>query len=180
MKSKTNAMIEPIIKPSQGNGAYHGEEWLMTGSLLTKYEFDKAFKLAKHLEYVPIEDFWNDVSIAVMPDKKTPNAKQEVSVSNLVLSQLQLICDAFQKSGDPFLEMFISEFESKIDSAASHPFIYPGCSNYPSNEKIKSVRYILCGVYKIVYQANKYFVNIAFITHGSRCKKLLKDNFQNW
>ncbi len=173
-------MTETIIKAVQGNKSYHGEEWLMTGGLLTKYEFDKVFKLAKHLGYVHFDEFWNQVSISVMSEKKGANLKQEVSVSNLVNEQLQLIAEAFQKSGDPKLEEFISEFESKLESAAAHPFIYPGCMNYPSNEKIKSVRYIVCGDYKIVYQANKYFVHIAFITHSTRCKKLLKDNFQNW
>ena len=173
-------MTETITNTTLDSEAHYGAEWLMTGGLLTKYEFDRAFKLARHLEYVPIDDFWDLVSIAVTREKKIQNAKQEVAVSNLILHQLQLIAQAFQQSGDPKLEEFISEIESKVESVAGHPFMYPGCLNYPSNEKIKSVRYILCGDYKIVYQANKYFVNIAFITHGSRCKKLLKDNFQNW
>jgi hypothetical protein len=173
-------MTETIIKAVQGSKAYYGEEWLMTGSLLTKYEFDKAFKLAKHLGFIPFDEFWQSVSIAVVADKQVVSSKYEVSVSGLVNDQLQLICEAFQKSGDPQLEEFISGFESKLENVATHPFSFPACINYPSNEKIKSVRYIVCGDYRIVYQANKYFVNIAFVTHSTRCKKLLKDNFQNW
>ncbi len=172
-------MTEILIKPVSNKSDFLGEEWLMSGNLLSKYEFDKAFKLAKQTDFVSIKSFWEKVPFATSKGS-LPNFKQEVSISNLLLDQLCLACTAYLHSGDTLLETLISEFELKVNSLAMHPFMFPSCANYPSNKKIKSVRYILCGEYKIVYHANKYFVHISFITHGSRCKKLVRDKFSHW
>jgi hypothetical protein len=172
-------MIEVLINPIQSKEEYLGEEWLMSGNLLSKYEFDKAFKLAKQSEFISLSRFWEKVPFATSRGIAS-NSKQEVSISNLIHEQLNIVCLAYLKSGDPLLETLLAEFEFKVNNLASHPFMFPACANYPSNEKIKSVRYILCGEYKIVFQANKYFVHIAFITHSSRCKKLVKDKFSHW
>jgi hypothetical protein len=172
-------MTQIVIKEKKSSENYLGEEWLMMGNLLTKFEFDKVFRLAKETGYLPINTFWDKIPFSVNPDQ-TLNYKHEVKVSVLVLHQLQLICDAFQKSGDKLLESLLAEFESKLSCVALHPLAYPACMNYPSNEKVKPVRYILCGDYKIVYNANRYFVHVAFIAHNSRCKKLLKDKFSHW
>lgn len=94
-------MTEISIKTAQNSEAFYGADWLMTGNLLTKLEFDRAFKLARQLEYLPIADFWNLVSIAVASEKKSSNNKQEVSVSNLVIHQLQLIALAFKSPEIP-------------------------------------------------------------------------------
>jgi hypothetical protein len=173
-------MIQILIKETNSNESYLGEEWLMTGNPLTKYEFDKAFKLAKQAGYQTLDLFWEKVSLSVTNDQRGAVNKHDVLISNLIVEQLRVITDVFKKTGDSLLEKFIAEFESKISCVSSSPFSYPACMNYPSNEKVKPVRYILCGDYKIVYQANKYFVHLAFIAHSSRCKKLLKDKFSHW
>lgn len=172
-------MTQILIKEKKSNENYLGEEWLMMGNLLTKFEFDKVFRLARETGYLPLHTFWEKIPFSVKPDKNL-NCKHDVKVSALVLHQLQLVCDAFQQSGDKLLEALLAEFESRLSCVALHPLAYPACMNYPSNEKVKPVRYILCGEYKIIYQVNRYVVHVAFIVHNSRCKKLLKDKFTHW